>query len=322
MGVHTNMCVAGRPFGLRQWASHGKQVVLARDLTDSLYNPKLSPFVSHRRGTELVIEHIETHICPSIASADLLGQPTPPEVVFLLGEDEYHTAETLPAFAASELAPRGIHVTMVRNDPANPNHFPGIAALRGADLVVLSARRRVLPPDEIAEVHAYLDSGRPLVGIRTASHAFQGKTLTDETAAWRTFDVDVLGANYLGHFNNKTPSGGYSTLVDVTPAEAQNPLVSNLAQGELRSATSLYKNHDLAKTVTVLMTGHAEGDGDVEPVAWTNTYKGGRIFYTSLGGPDDFQNPIFRRLLVNAVYWGLDREIPPDLQKEGAATPR
>ena len=147
----------------------------------------------------------------------------------------------------------------------------------------------MLPPDEIAEVHAYLDSGRPLVGIRTASHAFQGKTLTDENAAWRTFNVDVLGANYLGHFNYKLPGGGYSTLVEVTPDETLHPLVSNLAHAELRSTTSLYKNHDLAKTVTVLMTGHAEGQGDVEPVAWTNTYHGARIFYTSLGGPDDFR---------------------------------
>lgn len=73
MGVHVNMCVAGRPFGLRQMAKNGKRVVLVRDLTDAMYNPKRWPFVSHARGTRLVIEHIEKHICPTISSDQILG---------------------------------------------------------------------------------------------------------------------------------------------------------------------------------------------------------------------------------------------------------
>jgi nicotinamidase-related amidase len=71
MGVHTNMCVLGRPFGIRQMVRLGKNVVLARDLTDAMYDPRQPPYVSHTRGTELVIEHIEKYWCPSIASADL-----------------------------------------------------------------------------------------------------------------------------------------------------------------------------------------------------------------------------------------------------------
>ena len=73
MGVHVNMCVAGRPFGLRQMAKNGKNVVLMRDLTDSMYNPKRWPFVSHVRGTELFIEHVEKHISPTITSDQILG---------------------------------------------------------------------------------------------------------------------------------------------------------------------------------------------------------------------------------------------------------
>lgn len=73
MGVHVNMCVAGRPFGLRQMAKNGKHVVLMRDLTDSMYNPQRWPFVSHRRGTELFIEHIEKRICSTITSDQFLG---------------------------------------------------------------------------------------------------------------------------------------------------------------------------------------------------------------------------------------------------------
>lgn len=73
VGVHTNMCVLGRPFGLRQLAKNGKNVVLVRDLTDTMYNPKRAPFVSHFEGTRLIIEHIEKYVCPSITSDQVLG---------------------------------------------------------------------------------------------------------------------------------------------------------------------------------------------------------------------------------------------------------
>jgi nicotinamidase-related amidase len=71
MGVHTNMCVLGRPFGIRQMVRLGKNVVLARDLTDAMYDPRQPPYVSHTRGTEMVIEHIERYWCPSIVGVDL-----------------------------------------------------------------------------------------------------------------------------------------------------------------------------------------------------------------------------------------------------------
>ena len=86
MGVHTNMCVLGRPFGIRQMSYLGFNVVLARDLTDAMYDPREFPYVSHTRGTELVIEHIETYWCPSILGEDLTkvvpGSADPdPEVI-------------------------------------------------------------------------------------------------------------------------------------------------------------------------------------------------------------------------------------------------
>lgn len=80
MGVHTNICILNRSFGIRQMTRLGFQVVLARDLTDAMYDPRKRPFVSHTRGTELVIEHIESSWCPSIDSIDLTrveaGPPT------------------------------------------------------------------------------------------------------------------------------------------------------------------------------------------------------------------------------------------------------
>jgi nicotinamidase-related amidase len=73
LGVHTNMCVLGRPFGLRQMVKNGKNVVLMRDMTDTMYNPKASPYVNHYKGTELIIEHIEKFVCPTITSDQIIG---------------------------------------------------------------------------------------------------------------------------------------------------------------------------------------------------------------------------------------------------------
>ena len=72
----------------------------------------------------------------------------------------------------------------------------------------------------------------------------------------------------------------------------------------------LYKSRDLAKSVTPLLLGQVEGRPEREPVAWTNTYKGGRVFYTSLGNPDDFRLRAFRRLLLNGVFWATERPAP------------
>jgi len=73
LGVHTNMCVLGRPFGLRQMAKNGKDVVLMRDMTDTMYNPQKAPFVSHFKGTELIVEHIEKYVCKTITSDQIIG---------------------------------------------------------------------------------------------------------------------------------------------------------------------------------------------------------------------------------------------------------
>lgn len=74
MGVHTNMCVLNRTFAIKQMVKWGKDVYLVRDLTDAMYNPKMKPFVTHQKGTELIVEHIEQHWCPTIESKGLVGR--------------------------------------------------------------------------------------------------------------------------------------------------------------------------------------------------------------------------------------------------------
>lgn len=73
MGVHTNMCVINRSFGIKQLVRWGLQAVLIRDLTDAMYNPAMRPYVSHAEGTQLVVEYIEKFWCPSVESRELLG---------------------------------------------------------------------------------------------------------------------------------------------------------------------------------------------------------------------------------------------------------
>src|SRR6266542_4197630 len=89
--------------------------------------------------------------------------PESPHVVFMIGEDEYHTWETLPEFAERDLKPRGYRVTIVNQDPADKNNFPGLVdALGTADLLVVSVRRRTPPSEQLDAVRAHLAAGKPL----------------------------------------------------------------------------------------------------------------------------------------------------------------
>ncbi|HZN60241.1 MAG TPA: isochorismatase family protein [Planctomycetota bacterium] len=308
MGVHTNMCVSGRPFALRQMAKNGKNVVLVRDLTDSMYNSRRAPFVSHRRGTELVVAHIEEHICPTILSTDLMGVAAPPVVAFLIGEDEYDTKTTLPAFARAELEPRGVRAVFVHESKTSPDDFPGVEeALQSASLIFVSVRRRTPAEAQLAAVRDFLASGRPVVGIRTASHSFDKEPGAGH-GAWRDFDTVVLGGKYLGHYGRQPPEGGASLVRAAAPG---HPLLAGFPSSDVRFDSHLYRYRDLAKTTTVLLEGSVEGRSDVkEPVAWTNAYRGGRVFYTSLGSPSDFEQGAFRGLLVRAIFWAMEREAP------------
>lgn len=231
-----------------------------------------------------------------------------PHVVFMIGEDEYHTWETLPEFAAKDLEPRGYRVTVVHADGADKNRFPALVdALRTADLLVLSTRRRTPPADQLDAVRAHLAAGKPLIGIRTASHAFALRPADPPAAAplstWQGFDPEVLG----GHYTNHHPAGPQTTIALAAGAEA-HPILKGVSLTGLVGAGSLYKVSPLADGTTPLLMGAIPGQPG-EPVAWTNVYgpKRARIVYTSLGHPDDFKNGEFRHLLVNSVAWALGR---------------
>jgi type 1 glutamine amidotransferase/nicotinamidase-related amidase len=310
-GVHTNMCVLGRPFGLRRMAQNGKNAVLLRDMTDTMYNPKAAPYVSHFTGTDLIIAHIERHVCPTITSDQLIGgktfrfkNDTRPHVVVVASEPEYDTARTLTEYAVPHLG-KDFRITHVYGDAKDGNELPGLEVLKEADVLLLSARRRTLRTEQLELVRQYIASGKPAVGIRTASHAFSIRKgeVPSGHAQWPELDAEVWGGSYSNHYGN-------DLKCEVTPAAetASHPILAGIPQKPFAVGGSLYQTAPLAKGTTVLMSGKVHAK-EAEPVSWTFTRKdGGKSFYTSLGHVDDFANPVFTTLLTNAVYWAAGKE--------------
>ncbi len=292
MGVHTNMCVLGRPFGLRNLARSGKNVVLVRDLTDTMYNSRMWPYVSHFEGTNRIIEHIEKYVAPTITSTDLTGQPAfrfqpddRPRAVFLIGEDEYKTEMTLPAFAASELEPLGVRCTFVIADPKTPHDFRGIEALDDADLLVLSVRRRAPTAEQMAIIRKYIEAGKPLVGIRTACHAFdtRGKAPAGH-AEWTSFDPDVLGGHYTGHHgNNVHPE------IDRRRGDKTHPILAGCRDAVRRARARFTRSVRWQPARSRSCSGRYRVSRPSRSRGSTCTSHA-RVFYTSLGHPDDFEN--------------------------------
>jgi len=307
-GVHTNMCVLGRPFGLRQLAKNGRNVVLIRDLTDTMYNPAMKPFISHFSGTDLIISHIERHVCPTISSEQILGgQPfrysgdKRPHLVALIAEAEYETEQTLPRFCEEYLR-KDFRITLLHASPDDPNDIPGFAQIEDADVLLISVRRRTLPIEQLAAVRRHVAAGKGTVGIRTASHAF---SLRDDKvpaghADWPRFDQEVWGGNYHNHHGNKLKS-----TVTIVEDKQEHPLMQGVPQESFPQGWSLYKVSPLEPGATVLMMASLDEESDAtdEPVAWTFTRdNGGWSFYTSLGSTADFEQPAFTTLLKNAIH--------------------
>jgi type 1 glutamine amidotransferase len=167
--------------------------------------------------------------------------------------------------------------------------LPGLENLDTCDVAVLFTRRLELSGDQLERIKKYCTSGRPLVGIRTASHAVQ---------TWLALDKEVLGGDYKGHFGK----GG--TTVEITKEGAAHPILNGFTV--FTSEGTLYKNTGIAKDCRVLLTGSSKEAKDM-PIAWTRMYKGGRIFYTSLGHQKDFEHEPFLRLLANAIEWTANR---------------
>ncbi|MBK8037177.1 MAG: ThuA domain-containing protein [Verrucomicrobiaceae bacterium] len=235
-------------------------------------------------------------------------------IVIMVVEDpnNYEAPRTMRDFAEKQLRPLGHHVTIIDGDKPQPHHFAGLVeALKDADLLVLFSRRRFPPKDQMAAIRAHLAAGRPLLGIRTANHAFipKPKEVVDPSLVpWPEFTQEVLGGENAGYETKGLP---YSVWV---PDGIKSPLLVGVNCANIFGHQSLYKVLPLAADVTPILFGtpligppKAGSGSPPQPVAWIRSYgaKKARIFYTSLGAPEDMKIADVRTLLVNAVNWTL-----------------
>ena len=241
--------------------------------------------------------------CFCLLATSALAQSPKPHIVMLVAEREYRTDESLPAFAKQFLA-EDYRTTFVFAKPDDRNSLDGIEAVESADLLVVSMRRRTLPKKQLDVVRRYVAAGKPVIGIRTASHAFslRKQDPPEGRDAWPEFDHDVLGGNYTNHHGNSLKA----TITPATESSGGEQAFRQFASVKpFVSGGSLYRVSPLVEGTNVLMMGTVEGH-PAEPVAWTyRRADGGKSFYTSLGHIDDFATEVMPKLLVQAIQWGL-----------------
>jgi nicotinamidase-related amidase/type 1 glutamine amidotransferase len=328
MGVASNMCVLHRQFGMLNMRRRGLNVIFVSDLVQAITANGLDPArktpdlnFTPAKGSAIVQRYLEQHIAPSFESRQLIAaagmepfaEDKRPHIVFVMAEEEYKSNETLPAFAKKYLFEdfRCTFLHAKSDEGEGRNDVPGLEAMYDADLLVLSMRRRALPVVQMDHLEHYIRSGKPMVCIRVSVVPFQvnPNDRPDGHVIWQDFDQEVLGCYYQGY-----DSGSRETGCDVwvAPEAKDHPILHGIETKGFHSESWLYRLNPLADSTTLLVKGRWSKDHPEEPVAFTNTYQGGRVFYTSLGHPDDFNNNSFCKLLVNAVFWATGKPPIPD----------
>jgi type 1 glutamine amidotransferase len=211
----------------------------------------------------------------------------PLRVVFISGSAEYESDKTMPLLKKYFEAKYPSAVTIL--NAKSETDLPGLEALDKCDVAVIFTRRLKLKGDQLDRVKKYCASGKPVVGIRTASHGIQ---------SWLEIDKEIFGGNYQGHY----PAGPLCD-VNLTDDKKERPILDGVKP--FKSKGSLYKNTGHAKDIDILLTGSIPDH--TEPIAWTRVVKGTRVFYTSLGHQKDFEEESFLRLMTNGILWAAER---------------
>jgi len=263
-------------------------------------------------------------------------------VVLVSGDEEYRSEEALPQLGKILATRHGFKCTVLfaigkdgSIDPNRNDNIPGLEALKTADLMIIFTRFRNLPPDQMKFIAEYVDSGRPIVGMRTATHAFNipaGKEYSDYSFNSKEWDGgfgrQVLGETWINHHGNH---GKESTRGIIAPGMESHPILRGIKDGDIWGTTDVYgvrtplPGDSQPLVLGQVLDGMKPDSKPVEgkkndpmlPVAWVKSYKGksgktGRVFNTTMGAAPDLESEGTRRMLVNATYWasGLEDKIP------------
>lgn len=258
-------------------------------------------------------------------------------ILFLAGDEEYRSEECLPMLARILAQRHGFKCTVLFSinpsdgtiDPVNQTNVPGMAALASADLVVCQFRFRELPDADMKHFVDYLQSGRPIIALRTATHAFAySRNKSSPYAKWSWdnrewpggFGQQVLGDTWITHHGNH---GSESTRGVLDGTNAKHPVLQGVV--DIWGPTDVYGIVHLKPTDTVLVHGltlkgmkpddAANWQKSLMPIVWTRDYtwengKTTRALTSTIGAAVDFQSEDLRRLLVNACYWLTGLEVP------------
>lgn len=264
-------------------------------------------------------------------------------IVLVSGDEEYRSEESLPQLAKILSVRQGFSCTVLfAIDPAdgtiNPDvttNIPGLSALDSADLVILLIRFRDLPDDQMKHIVDYVESGRPIIGLRTATHAFDLKTSqTYARYGLRNKETEgfgrlVLGETWIAHHGEHDVE---STRGVIAPGMADHPILRGIHSGDIWGPSDVYTvrlplpGDSQPLVLGEVLTGMHATDPPVSgaknqpmmPVAWTKSYRGAsgktaRVFTTTMGAAEDLHSEGVRRLLVNATFWalGMEKQISP-----------
>lgn len=263
----------------------------------------------------------------------------PINVVFVTGDEEYRSEESMPMLAQILKRELNCNVKVCYAldsagiiDPNRLDHISDLGALDSADLMVLFTRFRALPENELQQILDFAESGKPMVGFRTATHAFKYEEDSTKFQYNDDWPIKVFGQKWITHHGHFEDGHGHLTSVSINEDQAKHPILQGVAPFEAYSWLyhvdggdyELYGDSQPLLTGRSLRSNHEEAGRLDEfpltnPVAWTKSYTGSsgkaaRVFFTTLGHPYDFKEASMRKLALNGIYWALGKEadIPQD----------
>jgi hypothetical protein len=246
------------------------------------------------------------------------------KVVLISGDEEYRSEEALPMLGKILSQRHGFTCTVLFSidpekgyiDPSNQKNLPGLDALDDADLMIVATRFRTPSEESMKPFDAYLAAGKPVIGLRTATHGFQGK--------WSFFGLKILGETWVAHHGGHKREGCRGVIEE---ANAEHPVLNSVKDVFAPSDVYTVKNLDESQA-TILLRGAVTATLDpaskaidgpknapMQALAWLREYTApngakGQAFCTTMGAAVDLVSHDARRLVVNAAYHLTGLEVP------------